>query len=101
VVSQRTRELGVRLALGASPSDVQGMVLRRGLVLAGLGVGIGLAAAVGLTRVMEALLYGIDPVDPLTFGSVALALTSVALLASWIPARRAARVDPVEAIRYE
>jgi ABC-type antimicrobial peptide transport system permease subunit len=101
VVSQRTRELGVRLALGAEASDVRRMVLRQGLILAGMGVIIGLGAAIGLTRLMEALLYGVDPVDPLTFGAVALSLTFVALLASYIPARRASKVDPVVAIRFE
>jgi predicted permease len=101
VVSQRTRELGVRLALGAEAGDVRRMVLRQGLVLAGTGVVIGLGAAIGLTRLMGALLYGVDPVDPLTFGAVALSLTLVALLASYVPARRASKVDPVVAIRFE
>jgi ABC-type antimicrobial peptide transport system permease subunit len=77
------------------------MVLRQGILLSGIGVGIGLAAAMGLTRLMEALLYGVDPVDPLTFGAMSLGLTAVALLASYVPARRAARVDPVVAIRVE
>ena len=77
------------------------MVLRQGFLLAGAGVAIGLAAAVGLTRLMEALLFGVDPTDPLTFGSVAGAITVVALLATWLPARKASRIDPVEAIRYE
>ena len=101
VVSQRTRELGVRLALGAESGDVRLMVLKQGLILAGTGVVIGLLAAVGMTRLMEALLYGVDPIDPLTFGLVALALTLVALLASYIPAHRASNVDPVVAIRFE
>jgi predicted permease len=101
LVSQRTRELGVRLALGAEPSDVRLMVLKQGLILAGMGVILGLGAAVGLTRLMEALLYGVDPIDPLTFGTVALSLTAVALLASYLPARRASKVDPVVAIRFE
>lgn len=101
VVSQRTRELGVRLALGAESGDVQQMVLKQGLVLAGAGVVIGLFAAVGLTRLMEALLYGVNPIDPLTFGVVAVALTAVALLASYVPARRASKVDPAVAIRFE
>jgi len=101
IVSQRTRELGVRMALGAEAGDVRGMVLRQGFVLAGTGVIIGLGAAVGLTRLMGALLYGVDPVDPLTFGTVAASLTAVALLASYLPAHRASKVDPVVAIRFE
>ncbi len=101
IVSQRTRELGIRLALGAEGADVQGMVLRQGLTLSGLGVVIGLGAAFGLTRLMEALLYGVDPADPVTFGTVAGFLVVVALLATWLPARKAAGIDPVEAIRNE
>jgi len=101
IVSQRTRELGVRMALGAEAGDVRGMVLKQGLILSGAGVIIGLGAAVGLTRLMGALLYGVDPIDPLTFGTVALSLTAVALLASYLPAHRASKVDPVVAIRFE
>ncbi|MCJ7629285.1 MAG: FtsX-like permease family protein, partial [Longimicrobiales bacterium] len=101
IVTQRTRELGVRLALGAGAGQVRRMVLRQGLALAGTGVVIGLGVAVGLTRLMDALLYGVDPIDPLTYGSVALGLTLVALLASYVPARRASMVDPVVAIRFE
>jgi predicted permease len=101
VVSQRTRELGVRLALGAEAGDIKSMVLRQGLVLSGIGVIIGLGAAIGLTRFMETLLYGVDPVDPVTFGTVAVSLTVVALLASYFPAHRASKVDPVVAIRFE
>jgi predicted permease len=101
IVSRRTRELGVRLALGANAGDVRRMVLKQGLILSGTGVLIGLGAAIGLTRLMGALLYGVDPVDPVTFGSVAVSLTVVALLASYIPAARAASIDPVEAIRSE
>jgi predicted permease len=101
IVSQRTRELGVRMALGAGAGDVRGMVLKQGLILSGAGVVVGLAAAAGLTRLMEALLFGVDPVDPVTFGTVAVCLTLVALLASYLPAHRASRVDPVVAIRFE
>jgi ABC-type antimicrobial peptide transport system permease subunit len=89
------------MALGAESSDVRGMVLRQGLILAGIGVVAGLGASLGLTRLMEALLFGVDPVDPLTFGSVALALTAVAAAASYVPARKASKVDPVVAIRFE
>jgi predicted permease len=101
IVSQRTRELGVRLALGANASDVRKMVLKHGLILCACGILIGLGAAFGLTRLMGALLYGVNPVDPVTFGLVAVALTIVALVASYVPAARAAGIDPVEAIRYE
>jgi predicted permease len=101
IVSQRTREIGVRMALGAERSDVRGMVLKQAGGLAFGGVVIGLAAAAGLTRLMSSLLYGVSPMDPLTFGSVALGLSAVALLASWIPARRAARTDPAVSLRFE
>jgi predicted permease len=101
VVAQRTREIGVRMAMGAATSDVSAMVLRQAMVLAGLGVAIGLAAATGLTRLMASLLYGVSPLDLPTFGTVALALSAIALVASYVPARRAAGVDPVEALRAE
>jgi putative ABC transport system permease protein len=101
IVSQRTRELGVRLALGADAASVRILVLKQGLILSGAGVLIGLVAAIGLTRLMGALLYGVDPVDPITFGIVAVSLTGVALLASYLPAHKASRIDPVEAIRAE
>jgi predicted permease len=100
-VSQRTREIGVRMALGAKRGDVSGMVVRQGMTLAGIGVGVGLLAAVGLTRLMASLLYGVDPIDLPTFGGVALALTAVAMLASWLPAHRAATVDPAVTLREE
>jgi predicted permease len=98
VVAQRTREIGVRMALGAERYDVTRMVLGDAFVLAGIGVAIGLGAAAGLTRLMASLLFGVSALDPLTFAVVALVLTAIALLASYVPARRAAGVDPVEAL---
>jgi predicted permease len=101
IVSQRTREIGVRMALGADRRDVRRMVLRQGMILAGIGVVIGLAAAVGLTRVMSALLYGVEATDPLTLGVVAALLVAVAFGASYLPALRASRTDPQVALRFE
>jgi len=101
VVTQQTREMGIRLALGAEEGRVAGMVLRQGGTLAAVGIAIGMAGAFGLTRLMEALLFGVSTTDPLTFVSVPALLAGVALLASWLPARRAARTDPVEALRAE
>jgi len=101
VVSQRTREIGVRMAMGAERWDVSRMVLRQAGALAFGGVVVGLVAAVGLTRLMASLLYGVSPVDPVTFGSVAVLLSAIALVASWIPAHRAAGIDPTEALRAE
>jgi predicted permease len=100
-VTRRTHEIGVRMAIGAAQGDVLRLVLERGLLLAAVGVGIGLAAAAGLTRYLESLLYGIRPVDWPTYLGVAILLLLVALLACWIPARRATRVDPMIALRYE
>ena len=101
IVSQRTREIGVRVALGASQADVGRMVLRQGLGLAGIGVGIGLVGAAALTRLLSALLFGVKPVDLATYATVAAGVTAVAALASWLPARRATRVDPIKALRFE
>src|SRR5579859_5927307 len=98
---QRTRELGIRIALGAEPRDVFGLVLRQGAVLAISGIVIGLAASFALTRALSSTLFGISATDPLTFAAVALVLLLVALLACYIPARRAMRTDPLVALRYE
>jgi predicted permease len=101
VVSLRTTEIGVRMAMGATAPSVRGMVVRQGLVLAFVGVGMGLVGAGALSRFISSLLYGVSALDPLTYGVVAVALVSVAACASWIPARRAAAVDPSQALRDE
>jgi len=101
VVAQRTKEIGVRMALGATGSSVRGMVVRQGLALAAVGVALGLLAAGLLSSVMSSILFGVSALDPLTYGSVAVALVAVAVLASWIPAMRAASVDPSSALREE
>ncbi len=100
-VEQRTNEIGIRMALGAPSGRMLAQVLAQGLILAGIGVAIGLAAAYGLTRYLASLLYGVKPADVASFVIVSLILTSIALLACFIPARRASRIDPVIALRYE
>ncbi len=100
-VAQRTNEFGIRIAMGAAPRDVVGMVLGQGLVLGAAGVLLGALGALALTRLIRGLLFGISSFDPLTFVVMALALTAVTLLACWVPARRATRVDPMEALRYD
>jgi predicted permease len=100
-VGQRTREIGVRMALGATASSVVSLVLRNGLKLAGIGLALGLLAAVGLTRFLRGLLYGVSTFDPVSFAAVAAVLISVGILACWWPAHRAAKVDPVVALRNE
>jgi predicted permease len=101
VVAQRTQEIGVRMAFGARAADIRRLVLRHAAGLALLGIGAGLLAALGLTRLLEGLLYGVSTTDPLAFGAVALLLAAVTLLASLVPAGRAARLDPMAALRAE
>jgi predicted permease len=99
--AQRTREIGIRMALGGTAGDVIQLILRQGVGMVIIGLGVGMAAALGISRVMTGLLVGVNPSDPLTYATVALLLAAVALLACWIPARRATRVDPGIALRYE
>src|SRR5262245_62050929 len=100
-VSQRTHEIGIRMALGAQASDVLRMALWRGMSLTIVGVALGLAAALVLTRVMKNVLFEVSATDPVTFALIALLLIAVALIASYIPARRATKVDPLLAIRHD
>jgi putative ABC transport system permease protein len=101
LVTLRTREIGIRMALGASARTVVGMVVARGMVLALVAIALGVAGAAALTRTLGTLLFGVGPLDPLTFVAAACVLGAVALLASYLPARRAARVDPVVALADE
>ena len=100
-VVQRTREIGVRLALGARRTDLLSLVIGKGLKLVLCGSVIGLAGALAATRLVSSLLYGVSAADPLTFAGVSLLLVSIAVLASWLPARRAIKVDRMEALRHE
>src|SRR6516162_1084848 len=100
-VARRRREIGIRMALGARPSDVLCFIVGQGIALSAAGAILGISGALGVTRYLRSLLYGVRPFDPLTFLSVALLLGFVALAACYIPARRASRVDPMVALRYE
>jgi predicted permease len=100
-VARRTGEMGIRKALGAQPWDVARLILRQALILTGIGVAIGLPVALALVRMIGAAFYGIEPSDPFTMIGAATLMIVVAALAAWIPARRAAKIDPIEALRYE
>ena len=101
IASQRTREIGIRMALGAQLRDVRGMFLRHGLRLTAIGIALGIGVSLGLTRVMSTLLFGVRPTDLATYVAVSCALAAVALLATYLPARRASRVDPIVALRAD
>jgi predicted permease len=100
-VSRRTREIGIRSALGAHPHDVIRLVIEQGIALALAGIAIGVAASFGVTRYLQSMLFGVQPSDPLTYVATALLIVVVALLSCYLPARRAANVDPMVALRYE
>ena len=100
-VANRTNEIGIRLALGAQPGQVRGMILRESSWMAAVGIVVGLGAALALARLVKSMLYGIQPYDPVTLAAGVLLLLAVALAASWIPARRASGVEPMQALRHE
>jgi ABC-type antimicrobial peptide transport system permease subunit len=100
-MAQRTQEVGIRMALGAAAGQVTGMVVRDGMRLVAIALVIGLAGAAGAVQLLEAQLFAVQPLDPITFGAVSALLATVALVACWLPARRASRVSPTEALRAE
>jgi ABC-type antimicrobial peptide transport system permease subunit len=100
-VARRTGEMGIRMALGAQPSDVAWPILREALILTAVGVAIGLPVALALVCLIRGIFYGISPYDPFTMIGTVVIMVTVAALAAWIPARRAAKIDPMEALRYE
>src|SRR5262249_60718 len=101
IVEERTREIGLRVALGASYTGIIGLLLKQGMVLAGIGIAIGTVASLGLTRLLVKLLFGTKPADPLTFVSFVIGLAAVAVTACYLAARRATSVDPMTALRWE
>jgi ABC-type antimicrobial peptide transport system permease subunit len=100
-VARRTSEIGIRMALGANRQQIAGPILREALLLAAIGVAVGIPLALAMTRLVRSSLFGVEPTDPLTLGGAAMLLLIVAVIAAWIPARRAARVDPIIALRSE
>lgn len=100
-VSQRTREIGIRMALGAQRGDVLQLIVRQGMLLAAIGVGLGLLGSLGLTRLISSLLFGVSATDAATFGAVSALLFGIGIIACWLPARRASGVDPIVALRQD
>jgi ABC-type antimicrobial peptide transport system permease subunit len=100
-VSQRRREIGIRMALGAQAREIRTLFVRRGVIVGGIGLAIGLGGAMSVTRLMESLLFGVTPLDPVTFVAMPIVLAAAAVLASYLPARTATAVDPIETLRVE